>query len=329
MISSLKNRWVYHSACWIAWSVVLYFNIERTSEVLSPFEVLQIVFSVTIPLISIVYAHFFIKDYFLKQRKYVHYAVGLVLVLLLGLFMNAAFYFLFGVSTSEGMSQKIINFSSVLLITTGFQYFKRGLINQYYNQELKAKNAEVELQMLKAQLNPHFMFNTLNNIYAVNESDAARGSDMILELSEVMRYHLESTRLTFVTLREEVKLIQSYVNLEKLRLNDVTELVIDMSQCDFSLKISPLLLLPFIENAFKYGSHPLKPSTISLELKTEGKHVFFTVENTIMKEKNVVKTHIGLENTIRRLKLIYPEKHDLQISNKGNSYKVRLRIDVG
>jgi two-component system, LytTR family, sensor kinase len=329
MISILKKRWVYHKLGWGLWTLILYFNISRTSDTLSPLEVLKIVMGVNLPVISIVYAHFFIKDYYLKKRNYVQYAIGLLLVLLLGFQIDIAYQYIFGETTSEGTLQKLMNFSSILLLTTGFQYFKRGLVNQYYNQELKAKNAEAELQMLKAQLNPHFMFNTLNNIYAVNESDAARGSDMILELSEIMRYHLESTRLKFVTLGEEVKLIQSYINLEKLRLNPVTEVTIDIAPSSTSMKISPLLLLPFVENAFKYGRHPTQKSIVKLTLSTVEQSVFFTMENTIVQNKNVVKTNIGLENTIRRLNLIYPEKHKLEISDFDNKYRVKLRIDVG
>ena len=326
MRNFLQVRIVYHSIAWVLLSLTFFLLISRNSELLLG-QRLSMVLYIMIPMLFVVYAHFWIRDYFFKQRKYLLYAIGLCALIGAGLFLDWLLSrFLY--STSQPITQTMINFASFILVSSGFQYFKRGLVNQYYNQELKARNVEAELKMLRAQLNPHFMFNTLNNIYAINELDPKMGSTMILSLSEVMRYHLESTKLQFVTLSEEVKLLKSYIELEKLRLSDSTKLNLDLETYDSKLKVSPVLLLPFVENAFKYGSHPTKSSAINISLQTNHKTIDFHVSNTIMASKNVVKTHIGLENTKKRLELIYPEKHQLTITDDHGMYDVKLQIHV-
>ena len=327
MVSFLKKRVVYHSIVWVVGVAILFINIWRTSDNLSTGEALNFALSVTAPMLLVVYAHFYVRILFFKKRKYLFYVLSLLTILALGIGLDHVIGMFF-LGAEQGLLQTGINLSSVILISTGFQFFKRGLVNQYYNQELKARNIEAELKMLRAQLNPHFMFNTLNNIYAINEIEPAKGSAMILELSDVMRYHLESTKLAFVTLEEEVKLIHSYISLEKLRLNDVTSLDVNIKDFNPQFKLSPVLLLPFIENAFKYGSHPLTASKIGITLHSTDNQLDFQVQNSIVANKKVVKSNIGLENTLRRLELIYPNKHDLQIENDGNYYLVKLTIHV-
>ena len=325
MISFLKKRAVYHSMIWIIGGIVFYMNIWRTSDHLSNAEVLYLTLAILLPMVVVVYGHFYVRSLFFRNRRYFMYILSLVAVLSLGVGLEQLIGYFYA-ATQQGLLQTIINLISVTLLSTGFQLFKRGLVNQYYNQELKARNTEAELKILRAQLNPHFMFNTLNNIYAINEIEPAKGSAMILELSDVMRYHLDSTKLKFVSLAEEIKLIKSYISLERLRLNEVTNLDIRIGAYDAQFKISPVLLLPFIENAFKYGSHPLQKSTVSVTIGSTSNRLDFEVRNTIVANKKVVKSNIGLENTLRRLELIYPNKHELQMENDGAHFMAKLTI---
>jgi LytS/YehU family sensor histidine kinase len=149
-----------------------------------------------------------------------------------------------------------------------------------------------------------------------------------MELSDVMRYHLELSKHGKVRLEEEIQLLESYIKLEQLRLHQNCDIEIDLTDIDDRLMISPLLFIPFVENAFKYGTHPSKPCFIHLSIKTEGNKVFFIVKNSIIKDRKVVKTNIGMQNTMRRLELIYPGKHNLNIDQSDNTFSVNLSVEL-
>jgi len=280
-----------------------------------------------LPVFLVVYASFWAKEHLFDRRKYYWYALATVASISIGAFLYRVID-LYQDQIGNSMSQNYTNFISIYFICIGLQYFKRGIINQYQFQELKAKKVETELNALKAQINPHFLFNTLNNIYGMNQIDAEKGSEMIMELSEVMRYHLEFSKIGMIKLEDEVQLINSYLKLETLRLRDNCDLQVDLDHLDGSLRISPLLFIPFVENAFKHGTHPNQPCFIHIKMRTEEKHLSFEISNSIIRNRNVVKTNIGLENTQRRLELIYPNKHQLDISQDDHAYKVNLNIDL-
>jgi LytS/YehU family sensor histidine kinase len=216
----------------------------------------------------------------------------------------------------------------VASLAIGLQYFKRGVINQYQLQELRTKNAIAETAALKAQLNPHFLFNTLNNIYAVNIAEPEKGSEMILELADVMRYHLQISKAQIIALAEEEQLIKSYIELEKLRINNNCKLAVNIDIDNTTARIAPLLLLPFIENAFKHGTHPVKACFINISLLVEGEDLLFEVKNSLINNKNVVKTNIGLQNTLQRLKILYPNRHEVSTNVTNGTYHTRLLIQL-
>ncbi|WP_162200414.1 sensor histidine kinase [Kordia jejudonensis] len=224
--------------------------------------------------------------------------------------------------------QEISNIILLLVLSVGIRYLKRGIVGQFQLQELRVKKNEAEINALKAQINPHFLFNTLNNIYATNQIDAEKGSEMIMELSEVMRYHLRFSELQKVSLEDEVQLLHSYIALEKLRLTENCKIYINIAPSKSKLKIAPLLLLPFTENAFKHGTHPTKPCFINFSLVVENDTIIFQIRNSIISNKKIVKTHIGLENTKRRLKLIYNNKFELKISNTEDVFYLKLKLKL-
>ncbi len=269
---------------------------------------------------------------FFDKRKYKPYILYTLLLIFITILVLRLMYDLLG--EREGIPDLVLwlqDFTNVcffLVSTTGFQYVKRGLINQYQLQELRAKTAETELNALKAQINPHFLFNTLNNIYAINKIDSEQGGEMLLELSEVMRYHLRFSKMKEVNLEEELQLIKAYIELEKLRLTKNCELITTFEPINERLKIAPLLFLPFIENAFKHGTHPVQKSFVHLSITSTENKVHFEVSNSIIHNKKVVKTNIGLENTKRRLDIIYPKQHDLKISETDDRYIVNLIIEI-
>ncbi|MFK7808472.1 MAG: sensor histidine kinase [Saprospiraceae bacterium] len=281
--------------------------------------------SILLPVITTTYLGFFAKEKLFDTRKYFLYLIAFVLVVVSGILAYEAVNLVYKVS-SNSISQSITNFVFVQLFAVGLQYFKRGIINQHQLQELQAKTAMTELNALKAQINPHFLFNTLNNIYGMNQINPEKGSEMIMELSDVMRYHLEFSKSGKVKLEDEIQLLQSYIKLEKLRLRETCDVKIDFEETDEMLMISPLLFIPFVENAFKHGTHPTKECFVHIQLKTNSEKLFFTVKNSIVINRKVVKTNIGIKNTKRRLELLFPKKHQLNILKNNEYHLVELSI---
>ncbi len=280
-----------------------------------------------IPVIPTTYLAFAAKEYLFDRRQYLFYVIAAAAIVVLGVILYEVIRH-FDTSMSNTRFQNVMNFIFLQLFAVGIQYFKRGIVNQYQIQELTAKTAITELNSLKAQLNPHFLFNTLNNIYGMNQIDSEKGSEMIMELSEVMRYHLEFSKEGKVKLADEIQLLQSYIKLEKLRLRKTCDVQINFNEADGTTMISPLLFIPFVENAFKHGTHPTKECFIHIDLKTTKEKLLFTIKNSIILNRKVVKTNIGLKNTQRRLELIYPERHKLNISQNEGEHLVEMHIEL-
>ncbi|MDA9773954.1 histidine kinase [Saprospiraceae bacterium] len=320
-----QQRWFYHSIIWLVlFSFVFYSAIgEIENDIYAPF--IMGLLSL-LPAAFIVYSSFGIKQKLFDKRFYLFTGLAVFVLVVLSLLL-----FNFLESSQYGMRNSnaghLTNILFIILASLGFQYFKRGIIGQYQIQELRAKTAEIELNTLRAQINPHFLFNTLNNIYGINQIDSSIGSEMLLELSDVMRYHLSFSKKDKVLLKDEIELLESYISLEKLRLQDNCVVKTNFTSNNVVL-VSPLLFLPFVENAFKHGTHPVNPSFVTIDLKVEGNKVIFFVENSIILDKKIIKTHIGLENTKKRLELIYPNAHSLTIDNTQEKFSVQLIINL-
>ncbi len=325
MLEILKKRWVYHTLIWVAAFILFMFlEYEADSDLADLFFTPCIV---VFQFMYISYLGFWAKERLFSDRKYLLYILALGFIVVTTVFL-LEYFKNFGVLDGNGKIQNTTNVGFVLLFTTGLQYFKRGIVGQYQIQELRAKTAETELTALKAQINPHFLFNTLNNIYGMNQIDSTKGSEMILELSDVMRYHLDFSKMDDVRLEQEIELVKSYIKLEQLRLTDNCDLQVRTSKVDKSMKISPLLFLPFVENAFKHGTHPMNPCFVHIRIDVDDEHIIFHVSNSIIRNRKVVKTHIGLENTLRRLELIYPERHVIDMKNDNDIFSVDLKIKI-
>ncbi|MFK7920881.1 MAG: sensor histidine kinase [Bacteroidia bacterium] len=320
---------MYHSLIWLsAFFVNLYLIWPDSSQLgLGDLMIENVIFMS--PIFICINLNWIIKERLFKERSYWLYTLFLGLNILLGI----ALYWMierFALTPHHELSMQndSSNVIFLLLFSTSLQYMKRGFIKQYRFQELKAKSAEIELNFLKAQINPHFLFNTLNNIYATNQIDSEQGSEMILELSDLMRYHLTASKKKFVPLEEEVGLIKSYIKIEELRLRDNCQLIISLPEEASKLMIGPLILLPFIENAFKYGTHSTLPCQINLDLSVNQRELKMQLSNTVFPSKRVIKTNIGLANTQKRLEILYPQTHSLETIESEDQYQVVLKIKL-
>ena len=197
-------------------------------------------------------------------------------------------------------------------------------------KEEKQKRTEAELEWLKNQLNPHFLFNTLNNISSLIQLDADKAQDAIAQLSDLLRYAMYETRHEMVPLQGEVEFMQNYIELMKLRCNDRTEVRSQFSTPNAQLQIAPLLFVSLIENAFKHGVSSNRDSRIDITLTNDEHQLTFVCENTNFPKNDTDRSGsgIGLENTRRRLDLIYKDRYMWEQTLEDNIYKVKITIQL-
>jgi hypothetical protein len=191
----------------------------------------------------------------------------------------------------------------------------------------EADKAHAELSFFKAQINPHFLFNTLNNIYALAINNSEHTAVSVLRLSQMMRYITEEATEDFVPLRDEVDCLKNYIDLQRLRLNDKTKVEFETVGGLDNFKIAPLILMTFVENAFKYGVSSHYDNLISIRVHVEGNRLSFCCKNSIFKDNDESERKgIGIANTKKRLEFIYPKTYELRIENDGKIFEVNLLL---
>lgn len=220
---------------------------------------------------------------------------------------------------------------SLFMIVEAFS-FAVGLLTQTNIQRsrrraVEAERDRAEISLYKAQIKPHFMFNTLNSLYGLFLTKDENALASLEKFISMMRYIHTSSMCDFVPLSEEVDYIRQYVGLQNLRLNEMTSVVVDIDIDDCSLAIPPMLLVTFVENCFKHGVSPVEKSCIRVRLHEKNGKLDFLTENRVFPVKRIGE-HMGIENCRKRLALIYPEKHRLEIIDEGTAFKVELTIDL-
>ncbi len=191
---------------------------------------------------------------------------------------------------------------------------------------LKNEKIKNELLHLQSQVNPHFFFNILNNLYGMVGKDAEKAQELILKLSDMMRYSIYEGEKDFVTLNEEVEYLQNYMDLHQMRYQKKINIVFN-TQIQEDYKVMPLMFILLLENAFKHGVENLRDNAfVHIDLNTNEGNLFFSVENNFDSEI-IEKSGIGLDNLKRRLELVYPNKHDLSFSVRENVYKAQLILN--
>jgi len=193
-------------------------------------------------------------------------------------------------------------------------------------QNLKAEKLETELSLLKAQINPHFFFNTLNNLYALTIKNSEKAPEVILKLSDMMRYTIYEGEKESVKLQDEIEYLKNYIELHKIRYKKTVEITFN-HDVDTSLTIAPLLFIILLENAFKHGIDSLSENAfVTIDLYEEDKFIYFIIENNFDPKEKSESGGIGLKNLKRRLSLLYKDNHELKVDITNNSYKTTLKI---
>jgi two-component system, LytTR family, sensor kinase len=276
-----------------------------------------------------------------KKQPFIFGVLVLMHAVLFGLSIHASFYYtnplhefhrfsdksLF--NHSKIFSSTISNYAIPLMAAT-IVILKKWYLDQQKNKQLAEEKIAAELNFLKAQVHPHFLFNTLNNLYALTLIKSEKTPDIVLKLSDLLDYMIYKSNDAFVPLKKDIEILDGYIELEKMRYSERLNLKYEINGDATGHEIAPLILLPFIENSFKHGASKdrSKPS-IHIKLDIESDFLALEVTNSVPVDKNLDEKEsegIGLKNVQRRLELIYPEKHELFIYPSDTLFKVECKI---
>ncbi len=217
----------------------------------------------------------------------------------------------------------VVGFASAILL------FKRWWKERERNTELEKKNLSIKLKMLQQQLHPHFLFNTLNNLYGLILDKSDRAEEVVVKLSELLSYMLYDCKEAFNPLEKELEVLKGYILLEQLRFEDRLDLSFSVNGNAKGKKIAPLILLPFLDNSFKHGvSENLENPWINLEIQIQDEYLFFHLVNSKTEVKQKKTGGLGMANAKKRLNLIYGETYDLKLSETEDSFCVNLKVPL-
>jgi two-component system LytT family sensor kinase len=220
-------------------------------------------------------------------------------------------------------------FIMIVALTMAIEISKRWRVTEQRATQAEADRAHAELSFLKAQINPHFLFNTLNNIYTLAVTKNEHTADSIMKLSNIMRYVTDDASEHFVSLESEVDCIQDYIDLQRLRLGKKVQLDFSVTGNLEYKRIAPLILMTFIENVFKYGISNHEDSTLIIRIFAEERTITFYSCNPVFNgRKDTDRTGIGISNTRQRLEHLYPGRHLLNITEDKDLYTVELTLQV-
>ncbi|WP_129714260.1 sensor histidine kinase [Pedobacter sp. SYP-B3415] len=230
----------------------------------------------------------------------------------------------------------ITNYAVGTIFSSGFFIVSSCLIkftidwfaNERIQRNLETEKKEMELQFLKSQLNPHFLFNSLNNIYSLAYQKSDRTADAIMKLSEIMRYMIYESNDSSVALSKEVDYLKSYIELQKLRFKDKAFVELNLNGEIDGQKIVPLILISFVENAFKHGVANDPSDPIRINLIANQRILHFSITNRKSAANKDRMGGVGLNNVERRLQLLYPERYKLNIVNSETHYTSELMLDI-
>ena len=222
------------------------------------------------------------------------------------------------------------NMFFVVFIAISIKFYKRWSEKDYHEQKVQQAKVEAELQMLKTQINPHFLFNTLNSIYVLAMKKSEETANTVMKLSDILDYILYRTDVPRIALSNEIRIIENYIELEKIRFTDRVTINFTTVYKSKDIQIPPMLIIPFVENAFKHGvTKSMEKSWIKISIEENEQMLDIVVSNS--ENQNAIKSTaggIGLVNVKKRLDLLFNNKYQLDISEKNNRYDVFLSIPI-
>lgn len=342
-----NNRLLTHTLFWVGY-VLVYTGVHANGEN-GIFSYFQDELQGLPAAMLVAYVNLYVLfPYFFRKKRYIVYGVSATLLLFIASVLGRTLIekvieptFYSDTTEIEPVFIWYLIFkgmlwflSPVLLFTLVIKMFKQWFDQEQHNQEIAKEKLAAELNFLKAQVHPHFLFNTLNNLYALTLQSSPAAPKVVLKLSELMSYMLYDSQANSILLTKEILHIKNYLELEKLRYNSRLDVSLNVSGETDTKKIAPLLLIPFVENAFKHGvSNETDTVWVTIDIKVKTDWLIVKVENSYTENEIVInKTHdkngIGLQNIMRRLNLLYPHDHELVLKKESDRYLVDLKIKL-
>jgi len=291
--------------------------------------------------IAIFYFNYlFILPTFLNRKKYWWCAIVMIALVLVSSFVKCGLaYYFYDIIIKRDSGKHIMAFwdyfmsaafmgSLFIFLSAVLKFVTDWFLNEKIKTNLENEKLLSELAFLKSQINPHFLFNSLNNIYSLAYQKSDKTPEAILKLSEIMRYMLYESNEDKVALVDEIRYLENYIELQKLRFKDSSYIKFEIIGDAKAQKITPLVLISFVENAFKHGIATDKEVPISILLHIEHGKLFF---KTVNKKSNLNKDDtggIGLQNVRRRLDLLYKDQYELHIEDKNDVYNCELVLNL-
>ena len=330
-----KNKWLYELVFQtiLILIVFLFYSFDKNDPLIEGHEI--VFFSNY--LIAAIIINYVLLERFLYKKKYFLFVLSFCLIVL------------FAIAIEEGILEKIyypdtrgkhipniiFNLLDVLppiIILSGFKWAWDATIKQKELDDIKIIAKESELEFLKSQINPHFLFNNLNNLYAHAIENSSKTPDIILALSSILRYMLYECKAKYVPLSKELEHLKNFIELHELQIEGRGKVKFSTNDLSSGYQIAPLILMVFVENAFKHSSSSQTENInidINLNVEDDGK-LTFICKNTFQNQTNLDKlsTGIGLMNVKKRLELIYPNLYTLKIFDEHDIYQVFLTMDL-
>jgi len=342
-----KYRVLWHLLFWVFYLLLI--SVSYTIDIDKQLNVLDVMlrFSITLPIdiFASYFTAYFLLPVFLLRGKYIKFIVFfLISAFLFVLLQRVCIYYINLPIFHPQYTEKppffdfdyifsFFNIYAVVGIVTSIRLFKLWLRNQRATQYLKEEKLEAELKFLKSQIHPHFLFNTLNNLYALTLDKSDQAPEVVMKLSSLLDYMLYEANDPKVSLEKEIKLIRDFLALESIRYGSSLGVEFDLSGSSSGYYIAPMLLLPFVENSFKHGlSKQTDKPWIKIKLNLERGLLHFNVNNSqgkIKQDKKESYTEgIGLSNVKRRLDLIYLKNYSLKIMDEEDYFEIDLYINL-
>jgi two-component system LytT family sensor kinase len=336
-----KRRWLYHVLFWLGYfglTVVLYLSIGDTLD----FQSHMMLFTVLIFQAAFAYFNIYILiPRLLFEKKYYHYALALFFTIVVcsatNLSIEALWYHFHprpaghrAIFTIKNLTIGSIEEVYLVGLATGFKFLKDSILNQQRQKEKEKHYLETELKFLKSQIQPHFFFNTLNNIYSLTLKKSEQAPEVVLKLSDLMSYMLYESNAAWVPLTKEINYLHNYLDVEQLRFGRRLSVAFTIEGATGEASIPPMILILFLENSFKHGvKNNISKIHISISLVVENGYLYFRVENPASEEEMIMENNgIGLRNARRRLDLLFGNDYTLDIHEKDRRFIVSLKMPV-
>lgn len=328
------NSLAFHAAFWlIYWIFASMQDVVFISQFRENFNLPTVIGSMGVVYFNY---YFWIPRYLIKQKRHWFYIFSIFSIIILNAWLVNVFlrnfisprqyYFAW-----EGTFTLAVDTTVLVAFTTAFKFIQQWHDRNNYAIQLEKKNLESELEMLKSQINPHFIFNTLNTIYFLMEQkEDERAKEALLKFSDTLSHQLYDYNKDWIDLDKEVNYIENYIELQRMRHDEeLLDLHCELQKQVNGYQIAPMLLIPFVENAFKHSSNS-KGYKVDIRLEVKEGVLNFSTENTVNPYKRLRNGAggIGLKNVQRRLDLTYPGRHQLELKEDGELYKAHLKIEL-